>query len=272
MKPHQRKMDWKQLYSGYLATSLLWENSLDGLEQLQVADFPTPSLQEIGNSNIRLGFLAEHFTFDFWQQAPDIDLLARNIQVNGANETLGEIDAIMKQDNQFIHVEIAFKIYLYDPKHGSSALDHWIGPNRKDSLVDKLERFKTHQLPLVAQPEARDALSPWISVMESITSKVWIKSLLFMPKGTDIDISPLNKECIVGHYIKRNALEQYRDCRFFLPSKQEWMIVPHTHVNWCDFDTIGEEIDGLLAREYSPMIWTKSATGALSRMFVVWWD
>jgi hypothetical protein len=265
-------MDWKHLYSGYLATPLLWQDALDGLEQFQVSDFPTPALQKNGNSNMRLGFLAEHFTFDYWQQAPEIDLLARNIQVNGSNETLGEIDAILKQGNQFVHVEIAFKIYLYDPNQGNSDLDHWIGPNRKDSLVDKLERIKTHQLPLIDQSEARDALSPWIDTTEPIASKVWIKGMLFVPKGIEVSISHLNEDCIVGHYIKRKAFEQYKDCRFFLPSKQEWMIVPHTNVNWLDFDTILEDLDALLGRAFSPMIWVKSSKGVLSRMFVVWWD
>ena len=42
-----------------------------------------------------------------------------------------------------IHLEIVYKFYLYDNTIGTSEIDHWIGPNRNDSLREKLEKLKS---------------------------------------------------------------------------------------------------------------------------------
>lgn len=264
-------MDWKQLYSGYLDTSLLWEEEFLGLEQLQINNFPTPALQSHGNPNSRLGFLAEHFTFEYWKQSEQVKIVARNIQINGENETLGEIDALLKRETEFIHVEIAFKIYLFDPDASNSSIECWIGPNRKDSLVDKINRIKTHQIPLIEKPETRTILEPWLQPLSGIKSKVWMKGLLFLPANSQTDISPLNTDCIAGRYIKRKTFNDLKESRFFLPSKQEWLITPHTNVDWSSYDSILEPMNKLLDREFAPMLWVKSPKGKLSRLFVVWW-
>jgi len=56
------------------------------------------------------------------------------------------------ENNKPIHLEIIYKFYLYDPSIGLTQLDHWIGPNRRDSLVKKLTKLKQKQLPLLYHP------------------------------------------------------------------------------------------------------------------------
>ncbi len=264
-------MDWKRLYAGYLATPFLWEGTLNGMQQFTVVPFPTPSLQKLGKPNMRLGQLAEHFAFDYWNQTPELTLFAQNLQIQGANETLGEIDAIARYQGVFYHIEMAFKVYLYDDQVGTTPLEHWIGPNRKDSLVDKLKRTKSHQLPLLEREETKKALHALIDPKETIHSRVWLKALLFVPYQRDVDLSLLNPDCIAGFYISRQELVNFSNCKYYLPSKQEWMMLPHTSVEWVDYAAISTEIDLLLERQFSPMIWIKNNKGALERMFIVWY-
>ena len=54
--------------------------------------------------------------------------------------TIGEIDCLIEYLNKYIHLEIVYKFYLYDEHINTGELDHWIGPNRKDSLVFKLNK------------------------------------------------------------------------------------------------------------------------------------
>lgn len=264
-------MNGASLFSGYIRTPLLWEGELEAIEQLELPPIPDPSLTETVRSNIRLGMLAEHFTFAYWKHIPQIEVLARNIQVQGDQATLGEIDAILRVDTKPVHVEIAYKIYLYDPKHGKSEIEHWIGPNRKDTLITKLKHLKTHQLPLIQTTEGKAILQNYTSISEQISSKVWMKGQLFLPVDTKVDVSPLNSDCIMGFYLPQNKLIRYETYKFYLPTKLEWMLSPTPSVNWKSFTAINVQIAPLLESEYAPMLWIKSPKGQCSRLFVVWW-
>ncbi|GAB5418915.1 MAG: hypothetical protein Crog4KO_01040 [Crocinitomicaceae bacterium] len=271
MKSLVPNMDWKRLYAGYLATPFLWKGTLNGMKQFAVDDFPTPSLQKLGKPNMRLGQLAEHFAFDYWAQTPELTLFAQNLQIQGENETLGEIDAILQYRESYYHIEMAFKVYLYDDQIGTKSLEHWIGPNRKDSLVDKLNRTKTHQLPLLHRQETKRALHEIIDPLEPIHSRVWLKALLFVPHSRNVDVSLLNPDCVAGFYVSREEFTEFADYKYYLPSKQEWMMLPHTSVEWLDLEAITKEVDVLHERQFSPMIWLKNGKGELQRMFVVWY-
>jgi len=265
-------MDWKQLYSGYLSTPMLWEGTLLSMRQFRLDSIPTPSLQSSGKPNMRLGEVAEHFAFDYWEQHPELELVVRNLQINGALETLGEIDAIVRYKKVLYHLEMAYKIYLYDDRVGTTMLEHWIGPNRKDSLLEKLNRIQTHQLPLLHQDATKVALKDRLNSNEKIHSRVWLKAMLFLPYNTEVDIRSLNPDCIAGYYIQRERLSDFKDFKFYLPTKINWMIPPHANIPWGNHSEISDEIDPILEREFSPLIWAKSPKGKLSRLFVVWWE
>jgi hypothetical protein len=65
--------------------------------------------------------------------------LYENIQVIEDKKTIGEIDFIIEDKNtkQVIHMELAYKFYLFDPSISSEPINNWIGPNRDDSLQEK---------------------------------------------------------------------------------------------------------------------------------------
>lgn len=264
-------MDWKRLYSGYLATPFLWSGELHGLRQFELEDFPTPALQPLGNPRMLLGTLAEQFSFDYWKNAPNLELIAKNIQINGKAETIGEIDTVLRYKNTIYHVEITYKVYLYDPNISEDPMECWIGPNRWDRLMKKLHRIRSHQLPLLHRPETLTALPSLISTEQDIQQRVWAKGLLFLPEDQEIDVSPLNPECIAGTYISEQTLKKYKTERFFLPTKPEWMIVPHTAVDWLSYEALQQRLQPMLQDRFAPLVWMKQSNGLLRRMFVVWW-
>lgn len=265
-------MNWKKRFVGYLNTPLLWKGLLFGIEQLELSSIPTPEYSGLAPKKVRLGFIAEHFTFDYWKQHPEVEIVCQNIQIEGNQQTIGEIDAVLRMDSKLIHTEIAYKFYLYDPKHGNTEIEHWIGPNRKDTLKAKLERLKEHQLQMIHLPETRLALSEFIDDKEEVNSKVWLKGQLFIPYREKFEGTLLNSECVSGYYLQFEEMEQFSNAKFFLPEKQDWFVQPHENVEWLNLQKIHELIHPILKRHFSPMLWKKEANGELSKVFIVWWN
>ena len=263
-------MEWSRLYRGYLETPMLWKGNLQDVEQIDLPSSLSPRIQVDPVSNKRLGAIAEQFTFDYWSSIQGLKIIQRNIQINGEKETLGELDAILEFHGKMHHVEIAYKVYLYDPDYGKTALEHWIGPNRRDDFMTKLRRIREHQLPLIEKTETKEILER-LGVSTIHESKVWVKGLLFVPSENDIDVTPLNEDCIAGYYIRGNALKNHSKSKFHMPSKLEWMVSPHSNVEWRSYNHMSVQIEALHEKQFSPMIWKKEPNGLLSRMFVVWW-
>ena len=89
------------------------------------------------------------------------ELLAANLQIHSEKETLGELDYIVRnlETEKIVHIELACKFYLYDENAGELEEQKWIGPNRKDSLFDKLEKVKRKQFPLLYTTETLQKLT-----------------------------------------------------------------------------------------------------------------
>ena len=64
-------------------------------------------------------------------------VMTTNITPHNLSEIIEDINA-----KQVIHMELAYKFYLFDPNISSESINNWIGPNRNDSLNEKLEKLK----------------------------------------------------------------------------------------------------------------------------------
>ena len=106
-----------------------------------------------------LGKRAEIFFAEAIRQSSHYDLIAQNLQLIHNKQTLGEFDFFLKEQNtqQSLHVELVYKFYVYDSSF-KQQLDRWIGPNRKDSLLKKIEHIKSHQFPLLFREESQELL------------------------------------------------------------------------------------------------------------------
>jgi hypothetical protein len=73
-------------------------------------------------------------------------LIAQNIQIQSAKRTLGELDYLIRDGDEVVHLEVAVKFYL-----SVTAGDHeyWVGPALRDRLDLKVRKLRERQLPIV---------------------------------------------------------------------------------------------------------------------------
>lgn len=262
----------QQHFDGFRQTPSLWKNNfVFELQQFEINEKSLPFNLEI-DTNLRLGKYIERFVSFQLQQEKSIKLLAENIQIRRNKITLGEIDCLLVRDNRTIHLEIIYKFYLYDDLVGNTEIEHFIGPNRKDSLIKKLNKLKEKQLPLLYSNECKTYLKSLNLSVEDIKQEVCFKAQLFVPLNEkSMRLAVLNQDCIKGFYIKKEELQQFTTCKFYIPSKKDWLITPNAHVDWMGYTLFRSKINNYLAREFSQLVWLKHASGDIDKLFVVWW-
>lgn len=259
-------------YEGYFYTPLLWHGILmGGLKSFEFKNNALKSLNASIPERLRLGKRVEHFALCNLSQQSQFEIIAHNVQIQRENVTLGELDCLLKMATQTIHLEIVYKFYLYVPEE-NEGLKAWIGPNKKDSLIEKLNRLKNHQLPLLYQPECISFLKSKQINAEDVAQRVLFKAQLFVPEHlVDINFEGLNEACITGFYIHYSKFKDFNHCKFFIPSKDEWLLVPHASVGWLSYVMAIEKIEQFVNQQYSPMIWIKHPNGLIQKYFITWW-
>lgn len=255
-------------YEGFLNTSLLWNDSFYGLHQLLLPQMAIAKFEGNLTENPRLGKRVESFVSHYLQRFENINVLQENIQIQYNKITIGELDCILLKDSTPIHLEIIYKFYLYDHTIGHSEIDHWIGPNRNDSLQQKVEKLRVKQLPLLFRDETKDFLDIDFSAVQQ---KVLFKAQLFVPYANqNVVFEQLNSSCVCGFYIKKHELSQFSNCKFFIPTKINWLVEPHKDVDWLSFHDFKEKTSQLLLLKKSPLCWMKQPNGELYKFFLVW--
>lgn len=141
---------------------------------LQLDTNPLPLEQHmLSLRSTRLGIRFEHL-LAFWLQDNayhPFTLLGQGIKRMDGQRTIGEIDfLIFNQDTrQTEHWEVAIKFYLGE---GNLQAEHWLGPNRRDSLDRKLKHLYRHQF------DVMHAKQHTIDLRRAI-----VKGRLFYPAG-----------------------------------------------------------------------------------------
>jgi len=259
----------QQQYQGFLNTGFLWEINFYGLQQMQFPKINATIFEGKLTKNPRLGKRVESFVSCYLQQFETIEIIHENIQIQKNNITVGEIDCIVTQSVTYIHLEISFKYYLYDSSVGSTEIEHWIGPNRNDSLEQKIEKLSAKQLPLLFREETQKYIDIDVA---SIQQKVFFKAQLFVPySNQNIVFEQLNADCVQGFYIYQYELAQFSECKFHIPTKINWLLDPHKNIDWVSFEVFKEQTEPLLSTKKSPLCWIKHPNGELSKFFLVWW-
>jgi hypothetical protein len=203
-------------------------------------------------------------------------ILAKNIQIIDKGITLGELDFILEdeKDKVYIHLELTFKFYLFNPDQGGNECSHWIGPNKRDSLSDKLAKLSKKQFPLLTKPVTQKELSSLGIDLTAIKQEICFKGYLFVPKvNGDIAFKNVNELSVIGYWIKDLAfsVEEYGEYQYYIPTKQLWMCDPKYNNEWSSFNEVRRQVDHSLKSNLSPLIWRKDEHGNCERFFVVWW-
>ncbi|GGG98807.1 hypothetical protein GCM10011416_16300 [Polaribacter pacificus] len=259
-------------YEGFLQTPSLWtKEALYTLDPFEIN--PASSIFNLPlDEKLRLGKYVERFVSFQLQQEASINIIAENIQIQKDKITLGEVDCLLYKEEQPIHLEVVYKFYLYDPNVGSTEIDHFIGPNRKDSLLEKLNKLKDKQLPLVFKEEAKSYLDRYKMDASKLKQQVYFKAQLFVPYAAqEIRLDRLNESCITGFYLNPTELQLFTDCKFYLPEKKDWLLAPSTQVAWLSFPDFHQKMTVFLADKISKLCWLKKPNGTIHKIFVVWW-
>lgn len=196
------------LYRAYCKTHLLWKNAdIKSLKQLNLPQVNTDFFLRKLDKQLRLGQLAEQFVFNQIETCTKAVILAENIQIQKDKRTLGELDTLLLLDRTPIHLEIVYKFYLYDATLGASEIECWIGPNRKDSLIEKLNKLEQKQLPLLFSKHCKHTLKRLELDHHDFEQHVLFKAQLFIPYEQQIHFELLNADCVSGFYINTTQLE-----------------------------------------------------------------
>lgn len=269
---HYKDKILQQRYFGFLQTPNLWEEDrVFKLNQHKLL-LKIDAIDMLVDEKQRLGKYVEHFVLFNLKQQKNVKLLAENIQIQEEKRTVGELDCIFIEDEMPIHLEIVYKFYLYVPNLHKDELYCFIGPNKKDSLIEKLDKLKNKQLPLLYNSATTTYLSELNLTSDSILQNVCFKGQLFIPLvEKNLEFKKINPNCIAGFYINKEKLHQFENCKFYIPSKKDWLVIPHKNVNWLSFLDFETATSPLLQRNFSPLCWLKKTNGELEKFFLVWW-
>jgi hypothetical protein len=261
-------------FLGYQNTHLLWNGCI---REDVPKSFKLPKLnQSISPSTpfkrVRLGKLTESFFFSELELVNSINVLAKNIQIRKDKITIGELDCIIAHHSIIKHIELVYKFYLYDELDPTNELVNWIGPNRKDSLMEKLDKLANKQFPLIEREETKQALAELaIPQSDTLEQYTYFKAQLFIPYNQTVSFDKINKDCVEGFYLNLSDLNEFSHNTFFIPDKLDWLSQPQADINYQGFPPFLVELNHWLSNEKSPMCWMRSNDGTLSKLFVVWW-
>lgn len=275
---NEKERVFKQI-QGFINTPPLWTNQQNFLFQQYLLpsinfSFEKSSLPSIP-PKIPLGKRVEHFFHYLIHFFSEEEILAHNQQVKSGKITIGEFDFLLKNkvSQQITHVELVYKFYVYDPIFQNEK-ERWIGPNRKDSLIQKLNKLEEKQFPLLQKAETQSLLIEKGINPFKIEQKICFKAFLFLPKHfLKQKIPIINNDCITGYWLHFAEFlsEEYLSQQFYAPEKQDWPVTPHENVEWTSFSEIKEQVILLFQNKKSPLIWMKTSAMQFERFFVVWW-
>ncbi|MDH7447153.1 DUF1853 family protein [Aquimarina sp. 2201CG14-23] len=270
----------KEQYQGFLDSHLLWkDDALFGLSQFITTEsskiIPNDLHINISDNEV-LGKRIEHFFEYYLLKNKHYNIILKSLQIFKNKITIGELDFLIedKRQQSVLHIELIYKFYLYNPKTSETELERWIGPNQKDSLLEKVNKLKEKQLPLLYRKETILALEELGLHCNNITQQICFFGNLFLPLSyLHTPILHLNKDCIQGFWIHSEEFttEKYSALLFYIPQKKDWIVHPKNNKVWLSFEAISKQLKTSLSKKKSPLLWIKSNEDSFSKCFIVWW-
>lgn len=265
-------------YRGFLDTPSLFEE-IENFNLFSFSERNTKILNGLKlNSipeNLVLGKRVELFFQESVENSKNFNILSANLQIIENKVTLGELDFLIKDTllNQFIHVELVYKFYLYDPEL-TGELQRWVGPNRRDTLLYKVKKLQEKQLPLLQNKATQHYLKELNLPFKEFVQQVCFLGKLYVPvKLYGSHFSEVNNKCIVGFWLN---LGSFKECHqqydvYCLPKKENWLIHPENNDVWISFAESITLIEKSLQNKKSLLCWKKTPANKFEQFFIVWW-
>lgn len=241
-------------------------------------NFPLFNVPVVGNitppkTNAKLlGKRMEDFLHHALEQSDNYQILHNSLQVIDDKVTIGEIDFIIneKNTNHTIHLELAYKFYLFNPKIATNQIDGWVGPNNNDSLHKKLSKLTNKQFPLLHNKATKKS----IGETENIKQRLCLLGKLFMPYTEQaFNFNYINKSCLDGFWMSAQDFENKFNKQwdsFFIPEKQHWHTSAPKNEIWLTYNIISLPLKHQLLAKKSPMLWAKKGKQVV-KLFITWW-
>ncbi|WP_298420693.1 DUF1853 family protein [uncultured Kordia sp.] len=249
------------------------DNAITGLPTFFLSDLNLETdLQFELPTNLRLGHMVEKIVSECIKSSSNYKVLFENIQIQKDKDTIGELDFIIEElkSKQVIHLELAYKFYLYDPTLSENSFHNWIGPNRRDSLQEKLDKLKHKQFPLLYNQHTKENLSTLD--IDNVSQVLCLLASLYIPYTYKETYSPNFQKAIKGYYVNFETFINFdhTDKMYHLPTKKEWGIDPVENKIWTHFEETQIEIERQLQKKHAPLCWLKHID-SYECFFVVWW-
>ncbi|MEO0727113.1 MAG: DUF1853 family protein [Bacteroidota bacterium] len=223
-------------------------------------------------TDLRLGHLAEKVVSILIKSSTNYEVLYENIQLVENKRTIGEIDFILSNQDtkQLVHLELAYKFYLYDPSIAAATIKNWIGPNRNDSLQEKLDKLKNKQFPLLFHHAAQSQLDTL--ELNNISQQLCLLASLFVPYQSETHLPAIYQKAIKGYYLSYEDFMSldHSAKSYYLPQKREWGIDPTENADWKSFGHVHPQVKKSIAQQQAPLCWQKYQ-GSYTAFFIVWW-
>ncbi len=213
------------------------------LEGLKIVE---PIEEPLGFKRYPLGKYAESLIAFYLERNPFYELKEKNLQLIRENQTLGELDFLFFHASQLIHLEFAIKFYLKFEDEGQS---HFLGPNAKDKLANKVRKLLDHQCQLAT---AHPDLLPKSLQVEKIVPKLMIKGVLFLP-WREYEKSEILNE---GWWLRIKELSKLGEVKnkFGVLKKREWIYSFYPDAEMLDFTKLQLILKNLLQLENAVML------------------
>lgn len=225
-------------------------------------------------SKLRLGKEIEKVVAALIKASSNYKIVAENSQIMDGKTTIGELDFIVEDcaNQSTFHLELGYKFYVYDPNVSQNEVEKWIGPNRKDSLIEKLTKLENKQFPLLKNPMTQTQLTDFDC--QKMPQQLCFLAHLFVPFSMlNAQFEYINTNAIAGYWVNFDDFIkiQTTDNLFYLPQKSEWGIHPQYNETWQSKTEIIDELKPILNRQFSPLCWVKTVEGTFKQCFIVWW-
>ncbi|MBC8754866.1 DUF1853 family protein [Kordia sp. YSTF-M3] len=263
--------------SKHRIASILKANTLaaeiTGLQTFHLSELNlTTELEFELPTKLRLGHLAEKIVAELIKSSTNYKVLYENIQIRENKNTIGELDFIIENilTKQLIHLELAYKFYLFDPTIAEETMHNWIGPNRNDSLKEKLDKLKRKQFPLLYHNCTKSTLNDIET--DKVTQALCLLVSLFIPYKYNESFSPVYEKAIKGYYFNFETFVSLDNSAktYYVPTKKEWGMDPSENEIWTDFAGVENYIRICMKENQAPLCWQKHNDLYIT-FFIVWW-